>query len=45
MTRKDLDEIIRFAEEKGLMQERVDVVYPKFLVLRRSWLAGLIQGK
>lgn len=45
MTRRDLDELIRFAQEQGLMQERVDLVYDKFLVLRRSWLMGLIQGK
>lgn len=45
MTRRDLDELIRFAQEHGLMQERVDLVYDKFLVLRRSWLMGLIQGK
>ena len=45
MTRKDLEELIQFAKEQGLMQERVDLVYAKFLVLRRSWLIGLIQGK
>lgn len=45
MTRRDLDELIRFAQEKGLMQERFDLVYAKFIVLRRSWLMGLIQGK
>lgn len=45
MTRRDLEELIQFAQEQGLMQERVDLVYSKFLVLRRSWLMGLIQGK
>lgn len=45
MTRRDLDELIRFAQEQDLMQERFDLVYAKFLVLRRSWLMGLIQGK
>lgn len=45
MTRRDLEEMIQFAQEQGLMQERVDLVYAKFIVLRRSWLMGLIQGK
>ena len=45
MTRQDLDELIQFAQEQGLMQERFDVVYAKFIVLRRSWIMGLIQGK
>lgn len=45
MTRKDLEELIQFAKEHGIMQERVDLVYAKFIVLRRSWLMGLIQGK
>lgn len=45
MTRKDLEELIQFAQEQDLMQERFDVVYSKFLVLRRSWLMGLIRGK
>lgn len=45
MTRRDLDELIQFAQEQGLMQERFDLVYSKFLVLRRSWLVGLIQGR
>lgn len=45
MKRKDLEELIQFAQEQGLMQERFDLVYTKFLVLRRSWLMGLIQGK
>lgn len=45
MTRQDLKEMIQFAKEQGLMQERFDLVYAKFLVLRRSWLMGLIQGK
>lgn len=45
MTRHDLEELIQFAQEQGLMQERFDLVYSKFLVLRRSWLVGLIQGK
>lgn len=45
MTRRDLEELILFAQQQGLMQERFDLVYAKFLVLRRSWLMGLIQGK
>lgn len=45
MTRRDLDELIQFAQEQGLLQERFDLVYSKFLVLRRSWLVGLIQGR
>lgn len=45
MTRRDLEELILFAQQQGLMQERVDLVYAKFIVLRRSWLMGLIQGK
>ena len=45
MTRRDLEELIQFAQEQDLMQERFDVVYAKFMVLRRSWLMGLIQGK
>ena len=45
MTRRDLEELILFAQQQGLMQERFDLVYPKFLVLRRSWLVGLIQGR
>ena len=45
MKRQDLEDLIRFAKEQGLMQERFDLVYAKFLVLRRSWLVGLIQGK
>jgi len=45
MTRQDLEELIQFAKEQGLMQERFDLAYAKFLVLRRSWLMGLIQGK
>lgn len=45
MKRKDLEELIQFAKEHGLMQERFDLVYAKFMVLRRSWLVGLIQGK
>lgn len=45
MNRKELNELIQFAQEQGLMQERFDLVYAKFLVLRRSWLAGIIQGK
>lgn len=45
MKRKDLEELIQFAQEQGLMQERVDLVYAKFMVLRRSWIIGLIQGK
>jgi len=45
MTRHDLEELILFAQQQGLMQERFDLVYSKFLVLRRSWLIGLIQGK
>jgi len=45
MTRRDLEEMIQFAQEHGLMQERVDLVYAKFMILRRSWLIGLIQGK
>lgn len=45
MTRRDLEELIQFAQEQDLMQERFDVVYSKFLVLRRSWLMGLIRGK
>lgn len=45
MTRRDLEEMIQFAQEQGLMQERVDFVYAKFIILRRSWLMGLIQGK
>lgn len=45
MKRKDLEELIQFAQEQGLMNERIDLVYSKFLMLRRSWLAGLIQGK
>jgi len=45
MTRQDLDELIQFANEQNLMNERFDLVYAKFLVLRRSWLMGLIQGK
>lgn len=44
MNRKDLEELLLFAEEQGLMEERFDLVYAKFLILRRSWLAGLIQG-
>lgn len=45
MTRRDLDELIRFAQEQGLMKESFDLVYAKFLILRRSWLMGLIQGE
>lgn len=45
MTRRDLEELILFAQQQGLMQERVGLVYAKFIVLRRSWLMGLIQGK
>jgi len=45
MTRRDLEELILFAQQQGLMQERFDLVYAKFMVLRRSWLMGLIQGK
>ena len=45
MTRRDLEELILFAQQQGLMQERFDLVYSKFMVLRRSWLMGLIQGK
>ncbi len=45
MTRQDLDELIQFANEQKMMSERFDLVYAKFLVLRRSWLIGLIQGK
>lgn len=45
MKRQDLEELIQFAQEQGLMQERFDLVYAKFLILRRSWLVGLIQGK
>lgn len=45
MTRRDLEELIQFAKEQGLTEERFDVVYSKFLVLRRSWLMGLIRGK
>lgn len=45
MTRRDLEELIQFAKEQELMKERVDLVYAKFVVLRRSWLMGLIQGK
>lgn len=45
MTRQDLDELILFAQQQGLDEERLDLVYPKFLVLRRSWIVGLIQGK
>lgn len=45
MNRKELNELIQFAQEQRLMQERFDLVYAKFLVLRRSWLVGLIQGK
>lgn len=45
MTRQDLEELIQFAKEQGLMEERFDLVYTKFLILRRSWLMGLIQGK
>ena len=45
MNRKELNELIQFAQEQGLMQERFDLVYTKFLVLRKSWLMGLIQGK
>lgn len=45
MKRKDLEELIQFAQEQGLMKERVDLVYDKFLILRRSWIMGLIQGK
>lgn len=45
MTRRDLNEFIQFANEQKLMNERLDLVYAKFLVLRRSWLIGLIQGK
>lgn len=45
MTRRDLEEMVQFAKEQGLTQERVDLVYAKFIVLRRSWLMGLIQGK
>lgn len=45
MTRRDLDELIQFAKEQGLTEERFDLVYAKFIILRRSWLMGLIQGK
>ncbi len=45
MKRQDLEELIQFAQEQGLMQERFDLVCAKFLILRRSWLVGLIQGK
>jgi len=45
MKRQDLEELIQFAKEQNLMKERFDLVYAKFLVLRRSWLIGLIQGK
>lgn len=45
MNRKELNELIQFAQEQGLMQERFDLVYTKFLILRKSWLAGIIQGK
>ena len=45
MKRKDLEELIQFAQEQGLMNERIDLVYSKFLILRRSWIMGLIQGK
>lgn len=45
MTRRDLEELIQFAKEQGLMEKRFDLVYAKFVVLRRSWLMGLIQGK
>jgi len=45
MTRKDLDELILFAKEQKLMNERFDLVYTRFLILRKSWLVGLIQGK
>lgn len=45
MTRQDLEELIQFAKEQGLMKERFDLVYTKFLILRRSWIMGLIQGK
>ena len=45
MTRRDLEELIQFAQEQELMQERVDLVYAKFMVLRRSWIVGLIQGR
>lgn len=45
MKRQDLDELIQFAQEQGLMKERFDLVYVKFMILRRSWLVGLIQGK
>lgn len=45
MNRQDLEELIQFAKEQGLMKERFDVVYNQFLILRRSWLIGLITGK
>lgn len=45
MKRQDLEELIKFAKEQGLMKERFDLVLTKFLILRRSWLVGLIQGK
>ena len=45
MKKHDLEELIQFAQEQGLMQERIDLVYAKFIVLRRSWIMGLIQGK
>lgn len=45
MTRQDLEELIQFAKEQGLMQERFDLVYAKFMILRKSWLLGLIHGK
>jgi len=45
MTRQDLEELIQFAQEQGLMKESFDLVYAKFMILRRSWLMGLIQGK
>lgn len=45
MNRNDLNELILFAKEQHLMEESLDFVYTKFMILRKSWLVGLIRGK
>ena len=45
MTRRELGEFIAFAKEQGLMKQRVDLTYAQYMVLRKSWLAGLISKR
>ena len=45
MNKNDFNEFIQFAKEQDLMNERIELAYSNFLVLRKSWIAGLIIGK